>query len=307
MTTTTPSNRHALIGVICTLTGAIGFSLKPVLVKAAYLHGIDPVSLLTLRMLFSAPFFALMAVWAGPPDPSVSAKDWRGVICLGFLGYYLGSYLDLAGLQWVSAGFGRLVLYLYPTLVVLLSWIFLRHRLRGRELLALALTYGGIALVFRVELGAEHDTQKTAWGASLVFAGALTYATYLVAGSRLVHRFGSTRFAAYASLVATGFVLAHFTLLRPVSALRGPIELYGVILILAVAATVLPVWLMAEGLRHIGANRVSLIACVGPVATMAFATVFLGESISLSQLAGAILVLTGVVVISWKVPTASNT
>ena len=295
-----------MIGVACTLAGAVGFSLKPVLVKAAYLHGIDTVSLLALRMLFSAPFFALMAVWAGLPDRTITTKDWLGVVFLGFLGYYLGSFLDLAGLQWVSAGFGRLVLYLYPTLVVLLSWIFLRHRLRGREMLALALTYGGIALVFRVELHAGLDTGQTAWGAALVFGSALTYATYLVAGSRLVHRFGSTRFAAYASLVATGFVLAQFTALRPLSALRGSIELYSTVLMLALLATVLPVWLMAEGLRRIGANRVSLIACIGPVATMVFAVAVLDEAVTLLQVAGAVLVLAGVAVISWKPPSGPD-
>lgn len=292
--------RGAWIGVACALAGSVAFSGKPVLVKAAYVHGIDTTTLLTLRMLFAAPLFVLMALWAGRMTQAVSRREIAALAGLGFLGYYLGSFLDLAGLQYVSAGFGRLILYLYPTLVLLLSAAFLRQPLRAPQLLSLALSYAGIVLVFAEEVKIAGAAGQTAIGALLVFGSAVTYAVYLVTGSRLVHKFGSMRFSAYASLIATGFVLAHFTATRPLEALRAGPDVYLLVAVLAVFSTVLPLWLMAEGLRRIGASQVSLIGCIGPVATLAFAALFLGEAVTAMQLAGAALVLAGVLIISLR-------
>lgn len=293
------------IGIACVLIGAIGFSGKPVLVKAAYQYGVDTTTLLALRMLFSAPWFLAMAWWAGRPATAITGRDIAGIIALGFVGYYLASFLDLAGLQYISAGFGRLILYLYPTLVLLMSAIFLKQPLRGLQMLSLVLSYAGIALVFSAEASLGDDFSLTLLGAALVFASAIAYATYLVAGSRLVHRFGSMRFTAYASLLATGFVMAHFFAIRPVQALVVDNNVYALVAILAVFSTVVPLWLMAEGLKRIGANQVSLVGCIGPLATMAFAWAFLGEVITPVQLAGAILVLAGVLIISMKPQTAA--
>jgi drug/metabolite transporter (DMT)-like permease len=292
--------RGVWIGVACALAGSVAFSGKPVLVKAAYVHGIDTTTLLTLRMLFAAPMFALMALWAGRMTESVTRREMAALAGLGFLGYYLGSFLDLAGLQYVSAGFGRLILYLYPTLVLLLSAAFLRQPLRAPQLLSLALSYAGIVLVFAEEAQLGGDPAMTALGALLVFGSAVTYAVYLVTGSRLVHKFGSMRFSAYASLIATGFVIAHFMATRPLEALRAGGDVYLLVAVLAAFSTVLPLWLMAEGLRRIGASQVSLIGCIGPVATLAFAALFLGEAVTAMQVAGATLVLAGVLIISLR-------
>ena len=292
------ARRNAWLGIACALAGSIAFSGKPVLVKAAYQYGVDTTTLLTLRMLFAAPLFLLMAWWAGRMTEKVSRREIGALAALGFLGYYLGSFLDLAGLQFISAGFGRLILYLYPTLVLLLSAAFLRKPLRGRQLISLALSYAGIALVFSAEARPGDDLTLTALGALLVFGSAVSYAIYLVAGSRLVHKFGSMRFSAYASLIATGFVIAHFTATRPLQALVVDERVYVLVTILAVFSTVLPLWLMAEGLKRIGANQVSLAGCIGPVATMVFAWMFLGENMTTVQISGAALVLAGVLIIS---------
>lgn len=295
-----PARRNAYIGIACVLAGSVAFSAKPVLVKAVYQHGVDTMTLLALRMLFAAPLFLLMAWWAGRPAVAFTLREIAGITALGFLGYYLGSFLDLAGLQYISAGFGRLILYLYPTLVLLMSAAFLKQPLRPRQLLSLGLSYAGIALVFSAEARIGGDLALTVWGAVLVFGSAVTYATYLVAGSRLVHKFGSMRFSAYASLIATGFVTAHFFAIRPPQALIVGEQVYLLVAVLAVFATVLPLWLMAEGLKRIGANQVSLVGCIGPLATMAFAWLFLDESITPAQLAGAALVLAGVLIITLK-------
>ncbi|MFZ9530060.1 MAG: DMT family transporter, partial [Burkholderiales bacterium] len=301
-----PARRNVWLGIACALVGSIAFSGKPVLVKAAYQYGVDTTTLLALRMLFAAPLFAMMAWWAGRMTERVTPREIGGLAALGFIGYYLGSFLDLAGLQYISAGFGRLILYLYPTLVLLLSAAFLRQPLRSRQLASLALSYAGIAMVFSAEARLGTDRMLTALGAMLVFGSAVSYAIYLVAGSRLVHKFGSMRFSAYASLIATGFVIGHFTATHPLQALVVDEHVYLLVTILAIFSTVLPLWLMAEGLKRIGANQVALTGCIGPVATMAFAWLFLGEKISTVQMAGASLVLAGVLLISLRPTNAQR-
>ena len=298
--------RSAYIGVALALVGSIGFSGKPIVIKLAYAHGVDVMTLLALRMLFALPLFALMALWAGRAPTTLTPRDWLAVVSLGFIGYYVGSYLDLAGLQYISASLGRLILYLYPTVVLLLSAIWLRQRITRRHVASLALSYAGIVLVFRSELPPAGASAATVLGAALVFGSAVTYAIYLIAGTRMIRKLGSMRFTAYASLAATVFVIATFLGTHGVASLAVPSEVYGLTLVLAVFSTVLPLWLMAEGLRRIGASQVSLVACVGPVATIALAHFVLGEAVTPIQLAGAALVLAGVFIISVKPQAARS-
>ncbi len=300
--------RSAYIGVACALFGSIAFSGKTILVKLGYQHGVDVLTLLALRMLFALPFFLLMAWWAGAAH--LSRRDWLGVIALGFAGYYVGSYLDFAGLQYISAGLGRLILYLYPTIVVLMSALFLKHPIRKRHIISLALSYSGIALVFNEEIRlGEH--WKTSWslmllGAALVFASAVTTAVYFIAGSRYVQQLGSMRFTAYASTSASFFVIAHFMAVHGPARLAVAHDVYVLTIIMALFSTVLPLWLIAEGIKRIGPNQVALIGCVGPLSTMGLGQFFLGEHITLIQLIGAGLVLSGVLIISLKPQSAPS-
>jgi drug/metabolite transporter (DMT)-like permease len=294
--------RHAYVGVACVLIGTIGFSGKAVIVKLAYHYPVDVMTLLALRMICSLPFFLAMAAWAGlrGSGAKMTRNDWLAVIGLGFIGYYLGSYLDFAGLQYVSAGLGRLILYLYPTLVLILSALFLGQAIRKRHMLSLALSYGGIVLVFYEQMGIGGDHHALLIGGSLVFASAATYAIYLLAGSRIVFKLGSMRFTAYTSIAACLFVIAHFMITHGRSALTVPHQVYLLAIVMAVFSTVLPLWLMAEGLRRIGANQAALVGCIGPISTIVFARIFLDEPISAVQLFGAVLVLAGVMIISLK-------
>jgi len=293
------ARRSAYIGVACTLAGSIAFSGKPVIIKMAYQYGVDVMTLLALRMLFAAPFFLAMAWWAGAPG-DLGRRDWAVVLFLGFIGYYLGSYLDFAGLQYISASLGRLILFLYPTIVLLISALWLKQRVTAKHAISLLLSYGGIVLVFREEGALAGPLGSTVLGAALVFASAVSYAVYLVAGSRMIAKLGSMRFTAYASLSATVFVIATFMGTHGPARLAVPTEVYGLTLVLAVFSTVVPLWLMAEGLRRIGANQLSLVACIGPLATIGLAHVFVGEPVTLIQLVGATLVLAGVIIISFK-------
>ena len=298
-------NTGAYIGVACALFGAIAFSAKTILVKLAYQHGVDVITLLALRMLMALPFFLLMAWWAGAMH--LERRDWLGVIALGFVGYYLGSYLDFAGLQYISAGMGRLILFLYPTIVVLMSALFLKQPIRKRHVMSLILSYSGIALVFNEEirLGDKLNWNLMLLGAALVFASAVTTAIYYIAGSRYVRTMGSMRFTAYASTSASFFVIAHFMATHGPSRLAVAQEVYVLALIMALFSTVLPLWLIAEGLKRIGANQVALLSCIGPLSTMVFGQLFLGEHITLIQLTGAGLVLSGVLIISLKPQSAA--
>lgn len=299
---TASSARDAYIGVACAVLGSIAFSAKTILVKLGYQHGADLWTLLALRMLFSLPFFLLMAWWAGAIH--LARRDWLGVITLGFIGYYLGSYLDFAGLQYISAGLGRLILFLYPTLVVLMSAIFLKQPIRKRHVISLALSYSGIALVFNAEIRPSEDLNLMLLGAMLVFASSFSTAIYYIAGSRYIQKLGSVRYTAYAATSASFFVIAHFMALHGPSRLLVEQEVYVLTLIMALFSTVLPLWLVAEGLKRIGPNQVALVGCVGPLSTMLFGQLFLGEPITLIQLLGAGLVLAGVLIISLKPQSA---
>ena len=282
----------ALVGVAC-------FSLRPILIKLAYAYVVDPVTLLALRMVFSLPFFLAAAAWAGRDRerPPVVRRDALAIVFLGFVGYYFSSFVDFLGLQYISAGLGRLILFLYPTLVVLLSLVFLRKRPSPRELTALILTYSGIAVVMSQALGANVNLPL---GAALVFASAVGYSVYLVAGSQVVRRVGSMRFTAYAMTVASAFCIAQFFLLRPVSALELPTPVYGYALAMALGSTVFPVFVTSEALKRIGANQVALIGALGPVTTIFFGWLGLDESMTPVQLLGAALVLPGVMLVSIK-------
>jgi drug/metabolite transporter (DMT)-like permease len=297
-----PAAGYRLVGVALAVAGVLGFSLRPVLIKLAYAYAQYPVTLIALRMIFSLPFLLAAALFAGrggaAAQAPIAGRDWLPIIWLGFLGYYASSFLDFLGLQYVSAGVGRLLLFLYPTVVVALSALFLGQRIRGREVLALAVTYAGLALVLSRAIAG--GSANLPLGAALVFAGAVTYAIYLVAGSQVVRRVGSLRFAAYATTVASVCCIAQFLALRPLSALALPHQVYVLAIVMAVFSTVLPVFMTAEALKRIGASQVAMIGALGPVSTIALGWLGLDEALTTLQLAGAALVLAGVLLVSLK-------
>jgi len=215
------------------------------------------------------------------------------VFGLGAIGYYLASTLDFLGLQYVSAGVGRLLLFVYPTIVVLLSAAFFGKPVRRRDVAALAVTYAGVALVLSAAIGGEN--LDLAAGAALVFGSAVAYAVYLVFGAEIAQRIGAIRFAALALSAACLCSILQFLLLRPLSALALPKEVYALVVVIAAVCTVIPVFMTAEALRRIGANHVAMIGAVGPVAAIVFGIIVLGESMSPVQAAGAALVIGGVV------------
>ena len=233
-------------------------------------------------------------------EPPLARRDWAGIVGLGFLGYYLASLLDFLGLQYVPAGLGRLIMFLYPTLVVILSALFLSRRPTGRELSALALTYAGIALVLSRQLGASAEHRLFLLGAAFIFGAAMCYAVYLVTGSQLVKRVGSMRFTAYTMMVSTVPAVLQFALLEGPRSLVLPGEVWLYAVLLASVCTVLPVFLVAEALKRIGANHFALIGALGPVTTVIADFGLLGGGLTPLQLAGGALVIGGVLLVSLK-------
>jgi len=297
-----PASRR-WIGPLCAVLGVLGFSFKAILIKLAYRdYPVDAITLLTLRMLYAAPLFLAMAAWAqrAPGAPATSRADWMRLIWLGCIGYYLASLLDFMGLQYITASLERLVLFLYPTVVVLLSALLLGQPVTRRAAAALVLSYAGIALVFWHDLRITGNTGATLTGGGLVFASAILYALYLVQAGGVIARLGSTRFICWAMLASTVFIVAQFLLTRPVAALAVPRSIHAISLAMAVFSTVLPTWLIAESIRRMGANSASLVGSLGPVFTIGLGAMILGEPIHAIQLAGAALVLGGVLLVTAK-------
>ncbi len=291
------THRDVFLGVVFALLAAVGFSAKAILVKLAYLERVDAVTLLALRMVFSVPFFIGAAIWARRQhSEALDTHDRLVVIGLGLIGYYLSSFLDFLGLQYISAGFERLILFLYPTMTVILSAMLYKRAIGRKIIAALALCYVGIALVFLHDLGAKEG--GIVLGASLVFASTLSYSIYLVGTGHVIARIGSVRFTAYVMVVASAASLAQFCVVRPLSALDLPLRVYELSVAMAIFSTVLPAFLLSFAIRRIGSGSASLIGSIGPVSTIYMAYVFLGESLSLLQMVGSALVLGGVLIVT---------
>lgn len=297
-TETQRARRLFLTGLAMALVGSILFSAKAIVVKLLYRYQVDAMSVLAFRMLFSLPFFAAIALYkmkhAAPLAPS---DRWR-LIMLGLLGYYLSSYLDFIGLLYISAGLERLILFLTPSFVLLLSLFLLKKRVSKTEWLALLICYGGTVLVF------IHDVKtggSQVWlGGAFVMASAVFYAMYLLFSGELVQRVGTIRLVAYVMCVSGAAAVGQFILLRPLSTLIQPSAVYGLSLLNAVFCTVLPVFLTMMAIARIGAPVASLAGMIGPVSTLFLAAMILQEPITAIQLAGTALVLGGIYLLSQK-------
>jgi len=296
-------------GFLISFTGAILFSTKAILVKLAFREThTDALTLLTLRMLLSLPFYLAAAFWGSRQEGNVrmTRTQWGWVLVLGILGYYLSSFFDFVGLQYISAGLERLILFLYPSFSVLINSFAFRQRISKAQYWALALTYTGIGIAYFGELRIDTGNPNFYWGSFLVFLCAITYACYLSGTGRMVPVLGAAKFTTYSMLSATTAILIHFFVREasgrepalPVGPGSGALWGYGVLL--AVIATVLPSFMLSAGMKRIGANNAAIVTSVGPVSTILQAHFFLGEAIFAEQLLGTALVIVGVLLIGWK-------
>ncbi|PIF25902.1 threonine/homoserine efflux transporter RhtA [Acidovorax sp. 56] len=290
------------LGIVLAVLAALGFSFKAIFVKLAYAVPqavpVDSVTLLALRMAFSVPVFAWVGWRASRALSPLPRRDWLAVIALGLLGYYGSSILDFMGLQYITASLERLILFTYPTLTILIGVLFMGKRASRREVGALLLSYAGIGLAFAHDLHIAGDTRAVLIGAGFVFGSAVSYAFYQAGSEPAIRRLGAARFTALAMLVSTGATLLHFGVSQPVDAFVQPTPVYLHALGMALFSTVLPVFMTSAAIRRIGAAKTALIGTLGPVLTIFFGCWLLDEPLSWPQMAGAALVLAGVLLIS---------
>ena len=282
--------------------GSIAFSGKAIIVKLAYRYGVDAVTLIMLRMLFALPFFAVMAWWASRGKPPLTRKDWLGVLGLGVTGYYLASFLDFTGLAYISASLERLILYLNPTLVILLGLVIYKRRITARQLLGMAVSYCGVVLVFGHEIAVQGvgERSSAAWGALLVFLSAVSYAIYLVYSGQLVKRLGALRLVGLATTVACLLCIAQFVVLRPLSAALVAPEVVWLSLLNATACTVAPVLMVMMAIERIGSSAAAQTGMVGPMSTILMGVLILGEPFTAWVAAGTVLVIAGIFVFTYR-------
>ncbi|MFM2112745.1 MAG: hypothetical protein RLZZ271_1405 [Pseudomonadota bacterium] len=290
------ADSHKTSGLIMALLGAIAFSGKAIIVKLAYRYQVDAITLLMYRMLFALPMFALLAWWASRGKPALTRKDWLGVLWLGFTGYYMASFLDFAGLQYITASLERLILYLNPTLVLLISAFLFKRGITRVQVLAMGVSYSGILLVFGHELSLEGS--NVALGALLVFASAVSYALYLAYSGELVQRLGSLRLVGLATTVACFLCIGQFALMRPMSAALVQPEVLWLSALNATACTLVPVLLVMMAIERIGSSMASQVGMIGPMSTLLMGVVILGEPFNAWIIAGTLLVLAGVYLVS---------
>lgn len=289
-------NRNLAIGLVLAMAGSIAFSGKAIIVKLAYRHGVDAVTLIMYRMLFALPLFVGMAWWASRGKPALSRHDWLGVLGLGFSGYYMASFLDFWGLQFISASLERLILYLNPTLVLVLGWLLFGRRINHLQGVAMAVSYAGVLLVFGHEV--RFDGSATLVGGALVFGSAVSYAIYLVYSGEMVKRLGSLRLVGLATTVACVLCIGQFVVLRPFSAALVAPEVVWLSVLNAVACTAAPVLMVMMAIERIGSGLAAQTGMIGPMSTIAMGVWLLDEPFNAWIIAGTVLVVAGVLVVT---------
>lgn len=285
-------------GLLLASLGAVAFSGKAIIVKLAYRHGVDAVTLIMYRMLFALPLFAGMAWWAGRGKPALTRRDWLGVAGLGFSGYYLASFLDFAGLAYITASLERLILYLNPTLVLLFGWLLYRRRVTRTQVAGMAISYLGVLLVFGHELWISPPAagRTAAWGALLCLLSAVSYAAYLVYSGEFVQRLGSLRLVGLATTVACLLCIVQFVLLRPLSAALVAPPVVWLSVLNATLCTAVPVLLVMMAIERVGPALTAQTGMIGPLSTIAMGALLLGEPFTAWVAAGTLLVLAGIFV-----------
>lgn len=298
----TKSSGYILGGVLISMLGAICFSTKAVVVKLAYLeYPVDAITLLAIRMLFSLPFFLASAFITSSKKENVkfTRRQWTQIALLGCFGYYISSLLDFEGLKFVSAGIERLILFVYPTFVLLISVFWLKRKVRPIEWIAVLITYGGLVIAFIGEARFQ-GSDDFYIGSILILICAFTYAIYIAGSGLMIPAVGAIKFNSYAMSFAAGAVLIHFIITSTQSVIGLPFSIYVYGFVMAVVSTVIPSYLVSISIKRLGANTTAIIASIGPVSTILQASLLLGESVSALEIAGTGFILLGILVISWK-------
>ena len=293
---------NELIGVFFVLLGTLGFSIKAILIKLIYQidPGIDAISVLTLRFVVALPFLVMLLYYKGYKQPLsvISAHQFSNIFMLGAIGYYVSAILDFSALVYIPAGLERLILFLFPTFVVIISMIIRPHEITRTTIFALLLSYAGILLVF-IEKTPQLDPEMIK-GSLLVFGAAIVFAFYTIGSVGQIKQYGSVRFATYALIAATVAAFTHAFIIHGFNVFVQSAKVYALILPMAIFSTVVPMIFIAAGINRIGASSASIISTSGPVITLGLAMLILGETIGLLQIIGSAMIMVGVLFVARK-------
>ncbi|AOW19683.1 DMT family transporter [Urechidicola croceus] len=284
-------------GVLIAIVGIVMFSAKAIMVKLAYQYEVSSIHLLLFRMLFSLPFYIVILIYFKPVKPNkIDKKDYVWLFFFGFVGYYLASYFDFLGLQYIKAGLERIILFVYPTLVIIISKIFLKTKITTQQIIAILITYFGVVITFWGEI--QLESNNTILGGSLIFLSALTYAAYLVGSGWLIPKFGVIVFTAYAMIVSSFCVIVHYFIFDRENIFNYSKEVYILGFLMAIISTLIPSFLVSLAIKKLGASNFSIIGSIGPISTIILAYFLLSERLSFLQLIGSIIVILGVLIVS---------
>lgn len=293
------SNKKFWLGIAIGILGIALFSSKAVMVKLAYQYEVDVMSMLLLRMGFAFPVYMFIAfIYRKKSTTEKKVNDWLWVLFFGFLGYYLASYFDFKGLIYIKASLERIILFIYPTIVLLLNRFFLKQKITQSQIIAMALTYLGIVIAFWDEV---HISGKDTYlGGFFILLSAVTYAAYLVGSGWLIPKFGVVQFTAYAMIVSCICVFIHYSIINETYVLSLAWEVYVLGFLIAIFATVIPSFLVSASIKMISSSNFAIIAGIGPISTIILAVIFLEEHLTLVQLFGALVVISGILFISLR-------
>lgn len=298
-----PSSKFALspmtLGFLLAIFGTALFSLKSIFIKLAYAEGLNTDSVLMLRMAISLPIYLLILVWlAKTPGKHPSPKTQSGlmILFLGFIGYFLSSWLDLKGLEYISAQLERLTLFTYPILVAILGALFFKTPLTRKIIASLTITYGGLWVVFHQET--QFYGEDTAWGTLLVFLAALSFSFYVLIGKKIIHQVGSLWFTSVAMSASSFFVLLYYAAFFGFDQLHVTAMAWLWLFLLAIFSTVIPSFMIAEAIAKIGPAQTGIIGTLGPMVTIMLAVWILNEPFTPYHALGIGLVIGGVLILT---------
>jgi drug/metabolite transporter (DMT)-like permease len=286
-------------GIAIGVLGVVLFSSKAVMVKLAYKYNVDAISILLLRMLFAFPFYVVIALYQKTKTPkqnTITKRDYMWLVCFGVVGYYLASYFDFVGLKYIKASLERIILFLYPTIVLLLNKIVFKQKINRLQALAIGLTYVGIVVAFWDEL--KLSGMKSLIGGAFIVLSAFTYASYLVGSGWLIPKFGVVKFTAYAMLVSCLCVFIHYSIISTLNLFNLEKEVYILGFLIAVFATVIPSFLVSTSIKMINSSNFAIVSGMGPISTIILASIFLSETLTLLQSVGALVVIAGILIVS---------
>ena len=294
------SNSQKTAALLIAAAGVIFYSAKAVFVKMAYVYGIDPITLMLYRMALSMPFYLIVWLFHRSKNDekvALSVKEIVLITFLGLIGYYASSLFDFTGLQYIDASLERLILFIYPTIVIVLSRVFLKVNVVKEQVIAIVLTYIGVFVIFSQDILDGTQSDNLLLGAILIFMCAITYATYLVGSNRMLPKLGTVNFTTYVMFVSFLATLIHYFIEVGFSFEMYPFEVYVISILMAFVSTVLPSYMIGEAIKRVGANVVGIVGSLGPVSTISLSMIFLGESLTLIQFGGAFIILAGIFII----------